>query len=113
MYRCVVIALAVALCGCPSKDRTTPAPASGAAVDAAGNIAATAFTVAANAELSRTLPLSDEQDFADARRGLIATDPELRIAAEDGRTIWDMPAYGFVEGAAPASVNPSLWRQAK
>ncbi len=27
--------------------------------------------------------------------------------------VWSRPAYDFIEGDAPASVNPSLWRQAK
>ena len=31
----------------------------------------------------------------------------------EGKLIWNMPAYDFVEGDAPVSVNPSLWRQAR
>ena len=30
-----------------------------------------------------------------------------------GKTVWDRPAYDFITGEAPASVNPSLWRQAQ
>ncbi len=109
------LVLAIALAGCQAPDRDTkPEHAdSGSAVDNAGNTAATRFTETANAEFSKALPLSDEQDFADAKRGFIASDPELRVLAEDGQEIWHMPEYDFVEGDAPASVNPSLWRQAK
>ena len=31
----------------------------------------------------------------------------------DGEPVWDQPAYAFVDGDAPASVHPSLWRQEK
>jgi alkyl sulfatase BDS1-like metallo-beta-lactamase superfamily hydrolase len=79
--------------------------------DVAGNTAPTAATAAFNASLADSLPIADQQDFEDARRGLIASDPELRVVGEDGAPIWDMPAYGFIAGDPPASVNPSLWRQ--
>ncbi len=105
--------LAASLGGCSSEkdapvfDGTTIPP------DAAGNTAPTAVTAALNAAAAERLPLSDEQDFEDARRGRIASDPELRVETADGRTIWNMPAYGFIEGDPPSSVNPSLWRQAR
>ena len=35
------------------------------------------------------------------------------VGGAEGTVIWDMPAYGFVDGEAPESVNPSLWRQAR
>ena len=97
----VIAALAVACGGRPS-----PGPA------AAGG-AATAFTEAANRDSTAALPLDEVQDFEDARRGFIATDVPLVIAGADGTGVWDFPSYGFIEGAAPGSVNPSLWRQAK
>lgn len=81
--------------------------------DVAGNTAPSATTAAFNAAFGARLPLSDQQDFEDARRGLVATDPELRVEGSDGHLIWDMPAYGFIQGASPDSVNPSLWRQAQ
>jgi alkyl sulfatase BDS1-like metallo-beta-lactamase superfamily hydrolase len=34
------------------------------------------------------------------------------VSNEQGGKVWDLPAYDFIEGDAPASVNPSLWRQA-
>jgi alkyl sulfatase BDS1-like metallo-beta-lactamase superfamily hydrolase len=58
-------------------------------------------------------PFSDEQDFADADRGFVATlDPGV-ITAADGRVVWDIDSYGFLHGDAPATVNPSLWRQSR
>lgn len=33
--------------------------------------------------------------------------------AERGNLVWDLNAYDFLKGPAPASVNPSLWRQSQ
>ena len=74
---------------------------------------ASPHTAAANREVARSLPLSDAQDFEDARRGLVASEPSLVIAGPDGTRYWDLASYDFVQGDAPASVNPSLWRQAQ
>lgn len=69
-------------------------------------------TIAANRAVHKSLPLHDQQDFDDALRGLIATPESLQIASEDGTsTVWDMRQYQFVQGEAPDSVHPSLWRQ--
>lgn len=82
------------------------------AAGAQGNTPATQTTISANAQLGAQLKLDDQQDFADATRGLIAAPPSLQIAGPGNATVWDMPAYDFVKGAAPDTVNPSLWRQA-
>jgi alkyl sulfatase BDS1-like metallo-beta-lactamase superfamily hydrolase len=64
-------------------------------------------------ELTKSLPMDDEQDFADAQRGLIgALDPAV-VRAADGRVVWDNQSYAFLTGAAPPTVNPSLWRQSQ
>ncbi|MES1926028.1 alkyl sulfatase dimerization domain-containing protein [Salinisphaera sp. T31B1] len=81
--------------------------------DGAGQVAATATTRQANAAVAKSLADDDRADFKDAERGLIARDPNLVIADSDGHTVWDMTAYDFIEGDAPDTVNPSLWRQAK
>ena len=81
--------------------------------DVAGNTAPSAQTAARNASVAKSLPLADQQDFEDAKRGLIATDANLRVDGAEGNAIWDMPSYRFIDGDAPASVNPSLWRQAR
>ena len=92
----------------PVFDMGDPAP------DAAGNTAPSTLTAALQTEVAGSLPLGDTQDFEDARRGLIASDPDLVVLGPAGTPIWNMPAYGFMTDQAPsASVNPSLWRQAR
>jgi alkyl sulfatase BDS1-like metallo-beta-lactamase superfamily hydrolase len=65
----------------------------------------------ANAAVAAAADLSDPASFADAKRGFIAA-PEGQVKDEAGNVIWDYDAFAFVEGQAPATVNPSLWRQA-
>jgi len=77
------------------------------------SLAASPHTEAANDVVAQSLPLSDAQDFEDARRGLVASESSLVITGPDGTKYWDLASYDFVQGDAPASVNPSLWRQAK
>jgi alkyl sulfatase BDS1-like metallo-beta-lactamase superfamily hydrolase len=83
------------------------------AVDANGHTAPTAATVQANESVRDQLDFSDRQDFEDATRGLVATDPDLRANMENGEAVWNMPAYGFIGEETPGSANPSLWRQAQ
>lgn len=74
---------------------------------------ATAATRSKNERVERSLPFDDDLDFELARRGRLAGENALRIPADGGGVAWDMTAYGFAEGDAPDTVNPSLWRQAK
>ena len=39
--------------------------------------------------------------------------PSGKIIASDGTVLKDFDAYQFLEGAAPDTVNPSLWRHAR
>ena len=103
----IIICLAWGFSGC-EKDMPQNLNA-----DAQGRTPATPITARANEQVLEELPFSDKQDFADSRRGLIASDPALRVRNRKGEIIWDQPAYGFIKGEAPVSVNPSLWRQAK
>ncbi len=48
---------------------------------------------------------------SDARKGFIAA-PTGQIKDAAGQVIWDFDAFAFIQGDAPATVNPSLWRQA-
>jgi len=85
--------------------------------DDAGFSSPTVATTKVNESLLEQLPFSNKQDFVDAQRGFIAKIPALRIQKAQGEVIWDMAEYDFVDfkgenGNAPASVNPSLWRQA-
>ena len=69
--------------------------------------------LAEHQRLSGSLPFEDEQDFADARRGFLgALEPGV-VTEGDGRVVWDNDSYAFLDGAAPATVNPSLWRQSR
>jgi len=75
--------------------------------------AAEPATREANAEVLRSLPFGDRADFEDAQRGFIAPLPGVIMSADRQRTIWSMKPYAFETGEAPATVNPSLWRQAQ
>jgi alkyl sulfatase BDS1-like metallo-beta-lactamase superfamily hydrolase len=84
-----------------------------AGADSAGFSAPTAATQAAQAAVAAQLPEDDGTDLAEAERGLIAREDSLRVLNDDGSVAFDMDGFAFVSGPAPASVNPSLWRQAK
>jgi len=69
---------------------------------------------AAHAAAFEELPFSNRDDYEDARRGFIATLPDALIKDADGKVVWDLGAYAFLEeDDAPASVHPSLWRLAQ
>jgi len=75
---------------------------------------ATHATCQAHAHLRETLPAASDEDFKNSTRGFIATIPDARILNEAGFPVWDMSGFAFEdEDAAPDTVNPSLWRQAK
>lgn len=73
---------------------------------------ATAATVAENARFAQLLDLADREAYEDAARGLVAR-PKGRILSADGAVLVDFEAFAFLDGPAPATVNPSLWRQAQ
>ena len=73
----------------------------------------TEHTIRINAEMGAILPLDDQQDFEDAQRGFIGAIDGGIIKNEEGRVVWDLTQYEFIDGEAPGSVNPSLWRQSK
>jgi hypothetical protein len=84
----------------------------------AASKAATASTISLNKQYADFLNFADEQDFEDAKRGLIATLPEpVVIPGPGGINAWDLQQFAFVSGGAennaPPTVNPSLWRNAK
>jgi alkyl sulfatase BDS1-like metallo-beta-lactamase superfamily hydrolase len=80
--------------------------------DEQGHSAPTTFTVVANRAVSKSLSLADQQDFEDATRGFIGSDAQVVARNTEGELVWNLPAYDFIRGDAPDSVNPSLWRQA-
>jgi alkyl sulfatase BDS1-like metallo-beta-lactamase superfamily hydrolase len=73
------------------------------------------FTRAINDQLLGYLPFEDRQDFEDAARGHIADLNGAVVKAQDGRVVWDPNKFSFIadDAPAPASVNPSLWRQSQ
>jgi linear primary-alkylsulfatase len=74
---------------------------------------ATAHTARRNREVGASLSLTDRADFDEARRGLIAElDPPL-VERDDGRAAWDLRSYDFLDGEAPDTAHPSLWRLGK
>jgi alkyl sulfatase BDS1-like metallo-beta-lactamase superfamily hydrolase len=75
---------------------------------------ASASVVVQHAATLKALPFSDTRDFDDASRGFLGTLDHARIANAQGRVVWSLEAYGFLsDEKAPATVNPSLWRQSR
>jgi alkyl sulfatase BDS1-like metallo-beta-lactamase superfamily hydrolase len=101
-----LVAALVAACGGPEV-----AVEEGA--DRQGHSPPSRFTVEANAAVAESLPLADPQDFEDAQRGFIATGENVVVRDANGRDVWNVAHYAFIQGEAPGSVNPSLWRQAR
>jgi alkyl sulfatase BDS1-like metallo-beta-lactamase superfamily hydrolase len=74
---------------------------------------ATERTATRNREALQAMPFDDEGDFAEASRGLVAPFEPPVAKDEQGRTVWDMRSYGFLDGEPPATAHPSLWRQGR
>jgi len=76
--------------------------------------AATEYTRVAQKAVRERLPFSDTEDFELAGRGFIAAIPEGVVRNEQGRALWNLQAYDFLDNEeAPDTVNPSLWRMAR
>lgn len=71
---------------------------------------ATKITKAANATWYDKLNFKDEKEFENATRGVIETPESVVIYNENGEVVWSVDALGNIEGEAPDTVNPSLWR---
>src|ERR1700675_2195944 len=75
---------------------------------------ASTSVVAQHAATLKALPFSDNSDFDDASRGFLGTLENARITSAQGRVVWSLEPYGFLsEAQAPATVDPSLWRQSR
>lgn len=74
---------------------------------------ASEYTVASNQQFADNLNIDHRQDFEDAQRGMVAAAPDVSMVSTTGTKVWDAAAYNFIQGEAPDTVNPSLWRQAK
>jgi len=75
---------------------------------------ASSSVVAQQAAMLKALPFSDTADFDDASRGFLGTLEHARVTSAQGRVVWSLEPYGFLSNEkAPATVNPSLWRQSR
>ncbi len=74
---------------------------------------ATEHTSQAQARVQSALNFSDRQSFEDAKRGFIASLDPITIQRADGHVTYDLEQLDFLDAEAPATVNPSLWRQAQ
>jgi alkyl sulfatase BDS1-like metallo-beta-lactamase superfamily hydrolase len=77
------------------------------------DVSASEATRRAISQAVASLPIDDTQDFDDADRGFIGRAESRQVRAADGRAVWDLDAYGFLDGPPPETTNPSLWRQAQ
>ena len=73
----------------------------------------TAVIETAHSEHLAGRPFDDTGDFTDADRGFIGALEPCVIKAADARIVWDNDVYAFLNGEAPPSVHPSLWRQSQ
>jgi alkyl sulfatase BDS1-like metallo-beta-lactamase superfamily hydrolase len=76
----------------------------------AGAKPASSTTVDAQQQVASDLPAEDGRDAAFADRGFLGSLADPIIRAKDGQPIWNLDAYAWMEGKAPDTVNPSLWR---
>jgi alkyl sulfatase BDS1-like metallo-beta-lactamase superfamily hydrolase len=75
---------------------------------------ATSATAAHNARERALQPLADTRAFDDAQRGFIAPLHVPEITNADGRVVWTLKGYEFLEPEdAPDTVHPGLWRHAR
>lgn len=69
-------------------------------------------TQADNAALAASLNWADAQDFDFAARGFLGSIPDGKIRDAKGAVLRDLADEAQFTGPAPATVNPSLWRNA-
>lgn len=67
-------------------------------------------TVDSQQRLKSELPVEDGRDAAFADRGYLGTLADPIIKTRDGKPVWNLDAYAWMDGKAPDTVNPSLWR---
>jgi alkyl sulfatase BDS1-like metallo-beta-lactamase superfamily hydrolase len=72
---------------------------------------ATSYTQEINRTEYRRLDFADSADYRDAVRGFIASPGDVILNAE-GAAAASLKQYDFVQGEAPSTVNPALWRHA-
>jgi alkyl sulfatase BDS1-like metallo-beta-lactamase superfamily hydrolase len=81
--------------------------------NSASTSSASSHTIEQQKKVSAALDINSLVDFEQAQKGLIASAEDLKIYHQNGTLIWDNSAYQFIQDDAPATANPSLWRQEK
>src|SRR5262249_15353587 len=74
---------------------------------------ATAATLAANKAFGAGRSFASALETDEASRGFIAALDDSQIRDAKGNLVWDAKPYDVFKGAAPDTVNPSLWEAAK
>jgi len=71
-------------------------------------------TLESHSTFLQSMP-DDREEFELARRGLIASEPVVDIRTAEGKTVWEMQSYQFLEPGKPApdTVHPGLWHHAQ
>ena len=75
---------------------------------------ATSKTIEQNEAWYGRLDFEDRSELENAKRGCLVSTPDLIIRNDAGEEVWNMADFKFLydEGAAPSTVNPSLWQNA-
>jgi alkyl sulfatase BDS1-like metallo-beta-lactamase superfamily hydrolase len=81
-----------------------------AAQDVEGPSAASEATRTAQQAAANALPAESTRDGDFSTKGFLATRADPVITNAAGTPVWNLDAYAFVDGPAPATVHPSLWR---
>ncbi|HEY4286635.1 MAG TPA: alkyl sulfatase dimerization domain-containing protein [Puia sp.] len=98
-----VVMIVLALTHCESKNPETTADPKDAS----------SFTQKKQQEIQAYLPFNDKTDYDDAHKGFIATIESGEIKDDKGNVVYSMKQYDFIKGQAPATTNPSLWRESE
>jgi alkyl sulfatase BDS1-like metallo-beta-lactamase superfamily hydrolase len=51
--------------------------------------------------------------FEEAHRGLVAPFDPPRVENGEGRVVWELESYDFLDAEPPPTANPNLWRQSQ
>lgn len=68
------------------------------------------LAIAAALALSGVAAADEQRENAFADRGFVGTRADPLIKAADGRTIWDLRGWDFLEGPPAPTVDPDFWR---
>ena len=100
---------AALIAGCATAQAPSSPAGAGAGTPAKAK-PATAATERANAAVQQAVTAFDKRDFDDATRGKLAELSDPIVKGADGSVAWDARRFDFLKAGAPASANPSLWR---